>query len=109
MLGSETDYFVGHSRDQREQRNADSETRPECMHRDRHVDEHGDDHDRHQKARSTARMISRIFLDRAGIQWVAILKCEHRLMLRSVILIHAADIFPKRNAPNEEQEESDTD
>src|ERR1700704_5230613 len=91
MFGGETDDFVGYARDQRKQGDTNSESCPKCMNRYRHVHEHGDDHDRHQKARPAPGMISRILLDLAGLQRVAVLKREDGLVFGSVIFVHAAD------------------
>src|SRR5438309_1844046 len=68
----------------------------------------GNQHHRHQEAGSAAGMERRIFLDSAGSERVSVLEGENRFVLGAVVLVDAADIFPERDAPYEEQEQAET-
>src|SRR6202165_3137966 len=54
-------------------------------------------------------MISRILLHRRGFQRIAILERKYRLVLGPVVLVHASNVFPQRNAPDKKQEHRDPD
>ena len=54
-------------------------------------------------------MIGRIFLHGASLERIAILERENCLVLGPVILVHAMDIVPERNAPDKQQEQRNAD
>jgi len=105
MLGGVADDFVGNASDDRQQNDALGEASRKGSNRDEHVNDHGNDHHGHQKTCAAPRMISRIFLDGSSLERIAVLECVDRFVLSAVILVDAANIFPERNSPDEEQEE----
>src|SRR5271165_5233151 len=104
MFSGKANDLVGDAGNRWQQSNSNRKSRPESLDWDRHIDEHRDDHYGHQETRPAARMICRIFLYRARLKRIAVLECEYRLVLSTVILIDAANVFPQRHAPHKEQE-----
>ena len=107
VLGGETDQLIRNSGDHRQQRDARGKASPEGHGRNQHVDEHGDQHDGHQEAGAAARMARGIFLRVVNRQRVVVLEGKDRLVLGAVVLVHAPDVGPQRDAPDEQQEQAD--
>ena len=52
-------------------------------------------------------MEGRILLNFGSAQRITVFKRKYRLVLGAVILIHAANVFPQRNSPDEQKEEDE--
>src|ERR1700687_479425 len=109
MLGGKANDLIGDAGNEWQQRDANSESGPERMHRNRHIHDHRDDHHRHQEARSTPRMIRRILLYRRGFERIAIFERKYRLVLGPVVLLPPPNFLPQRNAPHKQQKHRDPD
>ena len=54
-------------------------------------------------------MKGRILLNDRGFERITVLKGKHRLVLGAMIFVHPANVFPERDAPDEKQEQDQTD